>query len=360
MPVSIITSNDPLDLTFGAEIECIIKVSKEQLTYLHRHPLSNAMNDDERVRQAVSYRLIEGGIPCFPFEGFLAPEAYDRWKITNDVSIDPEPFLDDDEHDYFGMELISRILRPTQDSFKEIEKVLDLIKSLFTLETNMSTGLHVHVGNQSDGFPFHTLKKFALTVVAFEHIIHSIHPDDRIDRDAWWCRPPSFNFDLAGLLHFEQISKVESCKDISSIIDVLNSGNRRESAYNFQNLINTDPDLEKSKQTIEFRQHAGSSDSQEITSWVDFATGLVHYCHEVPMMPHLVLCLNKSLDPSFTVLGLMKVIGRSRLIDFYEPRLHHRASPGQDEEDLEYATFFEGFSFDYRTEEEARRDQSLF
>ena len=365
MSASKTSPNDSLNLTFGIEIECVIKVSEAQLALIQSNPHSNSLShvpdDEDMVHEEIYHRLVNNGIPCFQ-PGESTRRRYDCWKIDTDPTISLERPAGDDGHAYFQMELVSRILQPTQDGFKEIEKVLDLIKSMFILKTNISTGLHVHVGNQRDGFPLHTLKQFALAVVAFEQIIHSIHPDNRIDRDSWWCRPITSGPELTLLPHFERLFKIEKCKDMWAVIDVMNPYSRREYAYNFQNLAGKDyGDIQCFIQTIEFRQHAGSCDAEEISSWVDFVTGLIHYCHLAPRTPHLVLCLSKSLDPSFTVLDLMKVIDRSSLVDFYKSRLHLRARPGLDEKDHEcaamFAGFFEGFTWDHRTVEEINEDQ---
>ena len=158
MPNSNISSNDSLNLTFGVEIECVVKVSNAQFAFLQSNPFDDALggyqDDEERVLEAVYHELIDGGILCFK-PGSPAKE-YDRWKVTTDATIRIDG-THDDEYKYFGVELISRILRPSLDDFKEIEKVIVLIGSRFIVETDISTGLHVHVGNRRDGFPFHTL-----------------------------------------------------------------------------------------------------------------------------------------------------------------------------------------------------------
>ena len=94
---------------------------------------------------------------------------------------------------------------------------------------------------------------------------------------------------------------------------------------------------------------------------MEFATGLINYCHLVPETTHLLLCMRKSLDPSFTVLDLMEVIGKSSLVDFYRSRLHFRARSGLEEGNHDCAAvcaeLFEGFSGDHRTAEERNADQ---
>lgn len=120
---------------------------------------------------------------------------YLKWTIWKDLSIRGE-----DEglgwvgiYQYFGLEVISRMLQPDAGGLQEVVSALDIHRAQFSLITDRSTGLHVHVGNRTKGFPFQTPKKLAQLVTGFEHIVHSLHLDYRLEEReaARLCEPPS-------------------------------------------------------------------------------------------------------------------------------------------------------------------------
>lgn len=95
-------------------------------------------------------------------------------------------------------------------------------------------------------------------------------------------------------------------------------------AYNFDNLylVKGSKFVEENiPKTIEFRQHTGTLDTNEITSWILTVISLVHFAHHVSDIDQLQLVL-KGFDPTFTTIGLLKVLGVCpKVLDYYACKL---------------------------------------
>ena len=233
----------------------------------------------------------------------------DRWTIKEDSSIEAFETNGDNipGHDYKILELVSRILPLTDESFEEIEAVIQIIQARYTLITNESTGLHVHVGDGNRGFALQTLKKFSILVVTFEHIIESIHPDARISFDGTQqCKRSSW-----GTSNICEISStIEECQTFEDLRTLMNPELTKKYAYNF-GILSLSQYLPK--MTIEFRQHEGTVDPKRIINWAKFVTGLVNFSHAVSSAQHVWLWMTYSRDQAYTVLDLMKAVGKGDL-----------------------------------------------
>ena len=345
----------PLTETFGVEIECLAKCSFEEIKKLRTDKTFQWDEDHEVIQKVIYSTLHNAGIPVN--SAFDYKTNYNKWTIAEDSTI-----LEFEESQgpttpslfrYFGFELKSRILPVTApSSFQEITSVLHLIKSRFDLVTNMTCGLHVHVGNGTKGFPVRTLRTLAQLVTAFEPEIHRLHADSRIQYPsiAGWCLPPSkVLLATDPLERHQEMQKLQTVDDVRSLMNPLFN---RCLAYNFKNLASANMDapheLGTKTQTVEFRQHAASVDADEIVAWVQFTTGLVRYSHSVqdpePVSPsnsnsssesqtrHFDLCIHRAADDGFSILDLMQAIGLGELVPFYEGRLYRRERVGLDRE----------------------------
>ena len=212
--------------------------------------------------------------------------------------------------------------------FEEVRCVLSLIKSRVELITNLSCGLHVHVGNAEKGYPLRTLKNFALLVTRFEREIHRLHPDERVIYPGVrrWCCPPSQLLQPRDpLLSGRCIENVKTLEELQSL---MNPVYYRNAAYNFLHLAEPGGEFLDSYQTIEFRQHAASVDADEILAWVEFTTGMVRYSHHLVNSDWLFdLCSYCPTDDSFGILDLMRKFGQEDLVTFYRTRLHPKHRP---------------------------------
>ncbi|MCJ1292256.1 hypothetical protein MMC34_003806 [Xylographa carneopallida] len=319
----------PLQITFGVEIECVLRMTENQHSENETrfrkspHSYSNAFNNSSYA--SILELLSTAGVPVnIGLQNPLDDGWNDRWTIKEDSSIEAFEAHGDNMpgHEYKMLELVSRILPLSHESFKEVEAVIKIIQTRYTLVVNESTGLHVHVGDGNRGFPLQTLKKFSILVVVFEHIIESIHPDARLSVDGTQqCERSSW-----GTRNIYEISStVEECQTFEELHSLMNPELTKKYAYNFENLSLTQY---QPKMIIEFRQHAGSVDPKQIVCWAKFVTGLVYFSHAVSSAQHVWLWMTYSRDQSYTVLDFIKAIGQGDLVPYYESRLHVRSYPG--------------------------------
>ena len=319
----------PLSQTFGVEIECIAKCSPLQVELAKMAVPPQRFQQARRgIVNAIYSLFMAAQIPINnPLETY-GVSNYLKWSIWEDASIreGEEDLGWVGTYQYFGLEIISRVLQPDAEGLQEVFNVLDILSTQFNLITNRSTGLHVHVGNGTEGFPLPTLKKLAQLVTGFEHIIHSLHPDYRLEERevSRFCEPPSESRYLQSQNPFEKMLCIEEVDSLEEFLEVMNPGMSRAFAYNFQNL---DPWEESGSKTIEFRQHAGTVNAAEIIAWIEFMTGLVSFSHEVSSVQHIAICMARVTDDKFSILDLMKLIGKKHLVEYYRDRFHMRQRP---------------------------------
>jgi len=164
----------------------------------------------ESARQELGYRPYGDEILQLA-QGVLGPNVdvhnarekrqdFNRWHLTVDTSLvgatkeELQSNLGDriadsvDNWDSSGLELVSRILPPIEESFDEISRYLDLLKgsseSRHGAFTNEYCALHVHVGLPPSGdanepapvFDLPTLQHLAYILVMYEAEITKLHP----------------------------------------------------------------------------------------------------------------------------------------------------------------------------------------
>ena len=236
---------------------------------------------------------------------------------------------DDDEVMFFAAEIITRVLPYGPDGFSELTKALDTIKANVTLFINKTCGLNIHVGNQTKGFPTETVKKFTQLITAFEHIIESVCGDEFLFGNDCrnFAKSPSESKHLASWNMCDNLLYLEQCKNIPALAEALNPNMNRRFAYNFQNLL-PDPNADyEPKRTIEMRQHLGSVEPDDIIPYAELTIGLLNYAHEASGGQVLMLCMQYYSDPAFTVLDLLRVIGKGHVAPYYEDKRTIRRRP---------------------------------
>ncbi|MCJ1318894.1 hypothetical protein MMC15_004226 [Xylographa vitiligo] len=323
------STEKPLEITFGVEVECVLRMTKDQYSENEArfkespHSYKNSFSNSSYA--SIFEVLSTAGIPInIGYQDPLDDSWNDRWTIKEDSSIEAFEAHGGNipDHEYKNLELVSRILPLTDESLEEIEAEIQNIRTRYTLITNESTGLHVHVGDGNRGFALQTLKRFSILVITFEHIIESIHPDARISVDGMQqCKRSSW-----GTRNIHDISStVEECQSFEELRTLMNPELTKKYAYNFGNLSLTEY---LPKMTIEFRQHEGVVDPERITNWAKFVTGLVNFSHAVSTAQHVWLWMTYSRDQTYTVLDLMKAIGRGDLVSYYRSQLYLRPQSG--------------------------------
>lgn len=182
-----------------------------------------------------------------------------------------EPSIQNYPYGYHGYEIVSPILEG-MEGLLEVEKMCNLLTKL-EFRTNTSCGLHVHV-DASD-----------LTIeIAWNVFLKYIHYEDLID--SWmlphrrgdlqkWAKSPKSIYDNLSKDTFDYIKKL-----ITSNSDIKTFGSwwtKRSSKVNLCSL--------SCHQSIEFRQHHGTVDIQEINSWIPFCVNFVENVKQETLDP---------------------------------------------------------------------------
>jgi hypothetical protein len=227
---------------------------------------------------------------------------------------------------------------------EEITAVLSAINTAFrTCEpdtaflslTSQDCGLHVHVGNHNKSFPVGTVQNVLDIYLANERAIDALQSVDRItgstilterrpdfvDRRRFIPlrlpdQPPShviYNAPWTETMAVARAEHLARCRDASSPIanpsipswqtfisqkqtiqdlQDLQLGGGKRSTINLENLSPYNPTgypvrshtgaLDTKKNTIEFRQHAGTLNAREILSWMTLLHRLVTVAHTKP------------------------------------------------------------------------------
>jgi hypothetical protein len=215
------------DFTFGVEIECVM-------------PLE---------RFAVQQALIALG--------------YTAWNAVYDGSIASDRNL-------HGVEIVSPVLQG-QAGIDELRAVMDWVKDNGG-RINNTCGLHVHIGVR--GMKPQRLAKIAAAFLLNEKHFDSVVPPSRLRNH--YCQSN------VALVRPAQIATLTACNSIQEIAERVNGGyqNAHYTSYryyklNFQSFLRHG--------TIEFRQHAGTTDADKACAWVRLVAGFcAAYASGVP------------------------------------------------------------------------------
>ena len=148
-----------------------------------------------------------------------------------------------------GLELVSPIL-----SGKDIElipKICNILNYELGLDVDIDCGLHVHIG--AEYFPLWKLKRIVQKYQENEMLINHLVGYDRHENDQ--CRPIEDVIDLPNFYAAEDNEYL-----IASVA-------HRKCKVNMLAL--------EKHGTIEFRQHHGSLDADEVTNWIKFIQDFV-------------------------------------------------------------------------------------
>lgn len=309
----------PLCLTFGAEIEFIVRYDpdlyKDDQLAVKGNPYST---DALRIKYGILVRkeiiklLNENG---FPTNDYRCVD-FSKWTVDSDDTVTS------DEHspNWYPIELKTPVLECSPTTLKQVETVMKLLVCRFDLHVNNSCGLHVHVGNQDRGFTLRTLKNFCSLITAFERQLDSLHPPERVQ--SHFAVPVHRVFN-PGTPLMEKLMIIDELETVNDLILRFNCIDRvptkvRHMAFNFLNLQQT---LGVPLRTIEFRQHRGTLDPKSITNWVVVACSLVNISHTIYREGFCDLIEKYIDDNKYTVLDLFKDLKLSDLADFYATRV---------------------------------------
>lgn len=174
----------------------------------------------------------------FQYEGYNHVDNNHYYKFVSDSSIRGEN----------PIECVSPVLTG-KAGMKSLETCCKALNEA-NAQVNISTGLHVHIGaaNLSDEAYINVFENYQ----KLERVIDTFMARSRRANNSQWCRTlQGKNFDVCMTKH-----------DVFSVMN----GNRyyKVNACSYAR-----------HQTIEFRQHQGSTDFEKISNWVNFCAKLV-------------------------------------------------------------------------------------
>lgn len=203
-------------LTFGVEIEC------------YNAPVRPLIN-------AVTSRGV--GID---YAGYDHRDRTDSFKLVTDSSI----------HGDQPIECVSPILKGNKGE-AQLEKVCDALHSIGA-RVNISCGLHIHfaASKLTDEHYVNIFKNYQKV----EQVIDMFMPVSRRGNNSQWC----------GSLRSYDFSTCMTKRDVN-----------RTLSFNRYHKVNADAYTRH--QTIEFRQHSGTTDYSKIIMWVKFLRDLIKF-----------------------------------------------------------------------------------
>ncbi len=207
--------------TFGVEIEFFLGRTNRRGEYA------------EEVARAVR----EQGIECY-VEGYNhTTRSY--WKIVIDTSVS-----------YEGLEIVSPPLKG-QDGFNQLEKVLKALNQVGA-KVDRSCGVHVH--HDANDFTLKTFKNLYGLYARYEDCIDKLVIMSRRGNLNTYCLSPGTDLEL-----------LQNAKSVDEIINRIYPS--RYIKLNCQSF--------RRHGTVEFRQLGGSTEYQEIKSWIVFTQMMV-------------------------------------------------------------------------------------
>lgn len=128
------------------------------------------------AQRIITNLLASSGFPADPLmSGFADPTL---WDVKEDGSVEGPK---DSPYRWLPMEITSPALPFTPASIKAISDVCSLLTQTFITETNLSTGLHVHISAGTTPIKFGTMKNLLIFLWIFEPQLNTLHPPPRQD-----------------------------------------------------------------------------------------------------------------------------------------------------------------------------------
>lgn len=205
-------------LTFGVEIECYNAAS----SIIRERATANNLN--------------------IAYESYNHRDGHNYFKFTRDASIQGE----------MPIECVSPVLKG-KIGFADLKNCCKTLNEA-GVKVNRSTGLHVHVGGIQTATQYINVFK---NYKALESVIDTFMAESRRgDNSRWCCTLRNHNFGY--------------CQSIDDV--------RRELNYDRYHRVNAES--WSRHRTIEFRQHAGTTNFEKIQMWVSFCIKLVVWSAE--------------------------------------------------------------------------------
>ena len=195
------------------------------------------------TREKLASELRQAGISV-AVEGYNHNDYRDHWKLVTDGSLTGTQTF----------ELVSPILHGEQ-GLEELEKVCWVL-DLCNVKVNESCGLHIHM--DAADFDIHTWQNLAITYKRLEGIIDGFMPRSR--RNNRYCKT------LSGISE-DSIRRARTITDLRRVFR-----NDRYHKVNLESYVR--------HQTVEFRQHGGTTNFTKMSAWVHFLEKMITFAQQ--------------------------------------------------------------------------------
>ncbi len=184
----------------------------------------------------------------------IPPEDRDKWRVTLDSSV--------------GGEIVSPILRDTPETWRQLEKVCEVIRR-HGGTVSARCGGHVHVGVDVLDNSKHRWRRYKKLISGFENILYrlSTNRDLPAHRGTHYARPVGNSYrSLADrTINVDQAGGTEALQALA----------RRFNVFGHASGVSTNNIADGSKPTIEFRTFNGSLDPAQVQNNVRVAVGII-------------------------------------------------------------------------------------
>lgn len=167
------------------------------------------------------------------------------WKIVTDSSLSGRSTF----------ELVSPILRG-EAGLNEMMQVCKIMKQCGA-KVNASCGTHVHINARN--FSIDQWKRIFINYARLENVIDGFMPNSRRANHSEYCQG------FSSVANFE--SRINNALTLNGIASGILSGRYWK----------VNPQSYSRHNTVEFRQHAGTTDYVKIATWIRFLSNLVDY-----------------------------------------------------------------------------------
>ncbi|KAH7330148.1 putative amidoligase enzyme-domain-containing protein [Rhexocercosporidium sp. MPI-PUGE-AT-0058] len=304
-------------LTFGVELEFLmaylpddtpppdpsesrllrLEYTKADISTYHdlTKDISNSRHTDENggrlicAKRHIRTALSAAGLPI-RMEEITEHDRSDfsGWDIVEDGSID-EP--EDTPYRYLQLEVRSPAYIFTPSALSEVRLACQTLAEDFCLLSVETSALHVHVGDGERSFDDETTRKLAAFIWAFEPQLNSIHPLHRQNTYYTTSMRASSRYSTWYQERYDRIPSgitgaldLLACADIAALCEQIKdeSGYLKSCQVSFCGIKAASTNPEHGKKTVEWRQHEGTLDGEEVTNWIAVVMGIMYFVRDAP------------------------------------------------------------------------------
>ena len=223
--------------------------------------------------------------------------------VKTDDSIG-EPDTNESSYNWYGVEIATPAYYFSSQAIDTVKSVCEILTDTYRINCGPKAGLHIHVGRDSRGFAFETLRSLYSTLWTFEPQIQQIHPYHRTEKNPWCmnfrtasnlaakarisAEIPDTQYAQTGL---DMLLNSQDTLALGELVGPKSGSNVM--AYNIDNITRRIKRLtghgDTSKKTIEFRQHESTLDPMQAENWARLCVGMLEcwkrFCAGMLMAP---------------------------------------------------------------------------